>query len=195
MERQLSLAHAYRQLAEVARRELASGGPIQIAYRAQIARDTDAARFATTLALRSLWRTYTSETAEPGIKQSIAAIVPFRRLRAWMPDAPGTLVTGRGYPLQFHFAPLAESGPDPSLQPDFGPAGFISLSLHLFSSDFTVEQHVHRLKLWQKGDSEGGQTTITPLRAGSCELRFVVTLEPQMELLQDYRAVMQVESY
>ena len=193
---QMTLAEAWRELSDIAARELASGSPAHLEQVATLAREAETARRAVAIAVKTLWRNYQNLTRVVGggavAAEAIAPVLQFRELHAHIIE-PGPLIVGRKYSLEFRIAPVVESSSKPVITPDFGPSSSARLSVHIISSDFEVDQRIHRMSLMPVGGTGTARTNIQPLHGGNCEVGFIVLVEPQLEILQDYRGVIWVQ--
>ncbi len=97
------------------------------------------------------------------------------------------LVAGRRYEFKLAIGARRErDGVEATVfvEPDFAHHQNVDLLISLYSEDFEIETPSHQLCLWKDADSDTVATGVTPRRPGRAEIRVVISLYRELEVLQ-----------
>jgi serine/threonine protein kinase len=85
------------------------------------------------------------------------------------------------------------AGSETFIEPDFGGREELDLLISLYSDELEIESHALELRLPRKGDSEEKTTKLRAPQPGLAKLDIVVSLLPQLEILQTLELALQVQ--
>jgi len=194
-----SFKESLNKILGVARRDLITGSSFYLRKMREIKNEADEANFRRAVAAETLLKTYrdlgkAEEQTREGreIREQIRSLLQLRELRAWLDEESGNGVEGRRYRLTLRYdLPGAEEAnstgaSEPSRAKD------ARIQVDVSSHDLRLKPRAVQLKLSRTGSSESRSISAEPLHDGICEISFVVSLLPRLELLQTYTARFEV---
>lgn len=107
------------------------------------------------------------------------------------------LVVGVSYTFSLQIAaqPIQEGGDSQQFaEPDFGHHSGVHLLISLYSDELEIEKMNHHLWLpaYVNESTEVASTVVRPTRAGPAEIRIVISLDRELEVLQRLRVDLEV---